>query len=160
MASIAVADLTDNGQLEQAIIALDGELGGIDVLVNNAGIGGWGPVRRPPDGELDQVLALNLVAAMRMTRRVLPGMIRRRRDHIVNVGSVAGRLGAPFEAIYSSVEFGLTGFTERSPSAPPVRHRRVDGQSRTGRHRVHEQRAAHRAVRWPAQSPGVSRRRR
>ena len=67
VASIAVADLTDNSQLEQAIVALDGELGGIDVLVDNAGIGGWGPFVDTPDGELDQVLALNLVAAMRMT---------------------------------------------------------------------------------------------
>ena len=81
VASIAVADLTDNSQLEQAIVALDGELGGIDVLVNNAGIGNWGPFVDTPDGELDRVLALNLVAAMRMTRRVLPGMIRRRRGH-------------------------------------------------------------------------------
>jgi short-subunit dehydrogenase len=111
-AVVAVADLTRPSELEQAFATLDGGLGGVDVLVNNAGIGSWGPFVETPDAELERVLALNLVAAMRLTRLVLPGMIRRRRGHIVNIGSVAGRLGAPFEAVYSASKFGLTGFTE------------------------------------------------
>jgi short-subunit dehydrogenase len=112
VAAIAVADLTDAAQLARAFDTIDGELGNIDVLVNNAGIGSWGPFVDTPAAELDRVVALNLVAAMRLTRLVVPGMIRRRRGHVVNVGSVAGRLGAPFEAVYSASKFGLTGFTE------------------------------------------------
>jgi short-subunit dehydrogenase len=154
VASIAVADLTDNSQLEHAIVALDGELGGIDVLVNNAGIGSWGPFVDTPDDELDRVLALNLVAAMRMTRRVLPGMIRRRRGHIVNVGSVAGRLGAPFEAIYSASKFGLTGFTEAL--AVELRPFGI-GVSMVNPGPVAtaftNSATAHRAVRWPRPLP-------
>jgi short-subunit dehydrogenase len=112
VASVAVADLADPEQVAQAFSALDDDLGGVDVLVNNAGIGSWGPFVDRSDGEIDRVLGLNLVAAMRMTRLALPGMIERRRGHIVNVGSVAGRIGAPFEAVYSASKFGLSGFTE------------------------------------------------
>jgi short-subunit dehydrogenase len=152
--SIAVADLTDKEQLERAIATLDGELGGIDVLVNSAGIGNWDPFVETPDGDLDRVVALNLVAAMRLTRLVLPGMIRRRRGHVVNIGSVAGRLGAPFEAVYSASKFGLTGFTEAL--AVELRPLGVGvsmvnpGPVATG---FTNSAAAQRAVRWPRPLP-------
>jgi short-subunit dehydrogenase len=112
VAAVAVADLTNREQSAQAFAALDGDLGGVDVLVNNAGVGGWGAFVESADDDIDRVLELNLVAAMRITRLALPGMIERRRGHIVNVGSVAGRLGAPFESVYSASKFGLSGFTE------------------------------------------------
>jgi short-subunit dehydrogenase len=148
--SIAIADLTDAAQLEQAFATVGRELGSVDVLVNNAGIGSWGPFVDTPDRDLDRVVALNLVAAMRLTRLVLPGMIRRRRGHIVNVGSVAGRLGAPFEAVYSASKFGLTGFTEAL--AVELRPFGI-GVSMVNPGPVAtaftSAAAAHRAVRWP-----------
>ena len=157
VASIAVADLTDNSQLEQAIVALDGELGGIDVLVNNAGIGGWGPFVDTPDGELDQVLALNLVAAMRMARRVLPGMIRRRRGHRQRrLGGRPPRRPVRGDLLGRS-KFGLTGFTEAlavelGGSASACRWS-IPGRS-PPRSRAA---VAHRAVRWPPRSTGACR---
>jgi short-subunit dehydrogenase len=111
-ASVAVADLTARGELEQAYATVRGELGAVDVLVNNAGIGCWGPFVEVPQDEADRVITLNLTAVLDLTRLVLPDMIRRRRGHIVNIGSVAGRLGVPFESIYSATKFGLAGFTE------------------------------------------------
>jgi short-subunit dehydrogenase len=110
--SIAVADLTDRGELERAYATARGVLGPVDVLVNNAGIGCWGPFVEVSEDAADRVIALNLVAVLDLTRLVLPEMIGRRRGHIVNVGSVAGRLGVPFESIYSTTKFGLAGFTE------------------------------------------------
>jgi short-subunit dehydrogenase len=111
-ASIAVADLAQRSEVRRAYDALHAELGPIDVLVNNAGIGSWGPFVEVAAGDADRVLALNLVAVLDLTRLVLPEMIRRRGGHVVNIGSVAGRLGVPFESIYSTTKFGLAGFTE------------------------------------------------
>jgi short-subunit dehydrogenase len=111
-ATIAAADLTDRHQLEQAWSTLTKELGPVDVLVNNAGVGTWGPFVDSREDDVDAVIALNLVAAMQLTRLALPDMIRRRRGHVVNVGSIAGRVGVPFEATYSASKFGLSGFTE------------------------------------------------
>jgi short-subunit dehydrogenase len=110
--TIASADVGDRQQLESALATITGDLGGVDVLVNNAGIGCWGPFVDIDAEELERVLAVNLTAAMHLTRLVLPGMLRAGRGQVVNVGSVAGRLGAPFEAVYSASKFGLTGFTE------------------------------------------------
>jgi short-subunit dehydrogenase len=111
-AAVAAADLADRGQVHRAFATVHGELGPVDILVNNAGIGSWGPFVEVPADAADRVLALNLVAVLDLTRLVLPEMIERRRGHIVNVGSVAGRLGVPFESVYSATKFGLAGFTE------------------------------------------------
>ena len=110
--AIAAADLTERHQLEQAWSTLTRELGPVDILVNNAGVGLWGPFVDTREDDVDAVISLNLVAALQLTRLVLPEMIRRRRGHIVNVGSIAGRVGVPFEATYSASKFGLAGFTE------------------------------------------------
>ncbi len=109
---IAVADLADRHQLEQAWSTLTKELGPVDILVNNAGVGIWGPFVDTREDDVDAVISLNLVAALQLTRLALPDMIRRRRGHIVNIGSIAGRVGVPFEATYSASKFGLAGFTE------------------------------------------------
>ncbi len=111
-ASVAVADLAQRGERRKAYETVQADLGPIDVLVNNAGIGSWGPFVELPQENADHVLALNLVAVLDLTRLVLPEMIRRRHGHIVSVGSVAGRLGVPFESVYSTTKFGLAGFTE------------------------------------------------
>lgn len=111
-AIIAVVDLTDRHQLEAAAETARRELGSVDILVNNSGIGCWGPFVETSDDGAERVLAVNLVAPMQLTRLLLPEMISRRRGHIVNVGSVAGRVGVPFEAVYSVSKFGLVGFTE------------------------------------------------
>jgi short-subunit dehydrogenase len=55
---------------------------------------------------------VNLLGTMYAVRAVLPGMIERRRGHVVVIGSIAGRIGAPFEAAYSATKFGQVGMTE------------------------------------------------
>jgi short-subunit dehydrogenase len=86
-------------------------LGGVDVLVNNAGVESTLSFdRRTPD-EISQTVAINLTAPMLLTRALLPGMLRRGRGHIVNISSVAGLLATPFNEPYSATKFGLVGFT-------------------------------------------------
>jgi short-subunit dehydrogenase len=109
---VVAADLADARERARALDTVQQALGPIDILVNNAGTGSWGPFVEMPEDEMTRIVALNLVGTLDLTRRVLPEMIRRRRGHVVNVGSVAGRLGAPFEAVYSASKFGLAGFTE------------------------------------------------
>jgi 3-oxoacyl-[acyl-carrier protein] reductase len=111
-AVVAVADVADVAALERAVAAVRDDLGPVDILVNNAGVGCWGPFVDLPRDDVSRVLAVNLTAVLDLTRLVLPEMIERHQGHIVNVGSVAGRLGVPFESIYSASKFGLAGFTE------------------------------------------------
>lgn len=88
------------------------ELGPVDVLVNAAGI----PKRRRADAltaeEVEQVVRVNLLAAVRLTLAVLPGMRERGWGHVVNVSSVAARLAPPGESVYAASKAGLTAFSE------------------------------------------------
>ncbi len=108
----ATVDLAERQQLGQAFDSLCQEIGPVDILVNCAGVGCWGAFVDTSEGAVDEPIAVNLVAAIELTRLVLPSMIRRRSGHVVNIGSVAGRVGVPFESLYSASKFGLVGFSE------------------------------------------------
>ncbi len=86
--------------------------GAIDVLVNNAGFGLWGPVELLSDAELKSQFETNLFAAVRMMQGVLPAMIEQRNGTIINISSVLGRLGTPFNGAYVSSKFALEGISE------------------------------------------------
>jgi len=93
-----------------ARLALD-HFGRVDVLVNNAGIGGKErPVARLDDDYAQAVMATNLLAPIELTRALLPGMLERRRGAIVFIASIAGHIGLPGSALYSTTKFGLRGF--------------------------------------------------
>jgi short-subunit dehydrogenase len=81
------------------------------VLVNNAG----GDPQREFDAmswmDNASILELNLIAPMRLTHLVLPGMLRRGRGHIVNISSIAGRVSFPYTEAYAAAKDGLIGFT-------------------------------------------------
>jgi len=84
----------------------------VDVLVNNAAaFASYGPVETVAQGEIERVLATTLGSALRLTRHVLPGMKARGFGRIVNIGSVAGSLGAAGQVAYSSAKAGLAGMT-------------------------------------------------
>jgi 3-oxoacyl-[acyl-carrier protein] reductase len=97
--AFATADVADPAALGSAIGSLEGELGPIDVLVANAGIGAYGPFADIEPDELERLVRVNVLGTMYVIRAVLPGMIARRRGHIVTIGSIAGRIGSPFEAV-------------------------------------------------------------
>ena len=111
-ATLAVqADLTDAEDLAALAVAAERELGGVDVLVNNAG----GDPQREFDAmswtQNQAILELNIIAPMRLTHLLLPGMLERGRGHIVNVSSIAGRVGFPYAEAYAAAKDGLIGFT-------------------------------------------------
>lgn len=110
--AIAVADVADPVELQAALAALEGQLGPVDVLVANAGIGAYGAFADIEADEVERIVRVNVLGTVHAIRAVVPGMIARRRGHIVTIGSIAGRLGSPFEAIYSATKFAGVGLTE------------------------------------------------
>jgi short-subunit dehydrogenase len=108
----ATADVADPAALAGAITTLEAELGPIDVLIANAGIGAYGPFADIEAEEMERLVKVNVLGTMYAIRNVLPGMIARRSGHIVTIGSIAGRIGSPFEAVYSATKFAGVGLTE------------------------------------------------
>jgi short-subunit dehydrogenase len=108
----STADVSDRAATIAAIEEVEAALGPVDVLVANAGIGAYGPLVDMSYEEIDRVVAVNVLGTMYAIRAVLPGMIARRRGHIVTIGSIAGRIGSPFEAVYSATKFAGVGLTE------------------------------------------------
>lgn len=108
----AVADVSDRAAVTAALAQLAHEFGRIDILVNNAGVGACASVFDEDADTYERLMRVNYLGTVHPTLAVLPGMAARRRGHIVNVASVAGLLGAPFEAAYSGSKFAVVGFTE------------------------------------------------
>jgi short-subunit dehydrogenase len=106
------ADVGDRAQVTAAIAALEGELGPTDVLVANAGIGAYGAFADADVADIERLVQVNFLGTVYPVKVVLPGMIERRRGHVVIVASVAGRFGAPFEAAYSATKFAQVGLAE------------------------------------------------
>jgi short-subunit dehydrogenase len=110
--AVAIADVVDRQATEGALARLADELGPVDILVNNAGIGSYGRVSDLPVEDFERVMQVNYFSAVYATKAVLPSMLERRHGHIVNLASIAGRIGAPMEAAYSASKFAMVGFTE------------------------------------------------
>ncbi|MFN6568075.1 SDR family NAD(P)-dependent oxidoreductase [Dendronalium sp. ChiSLP03b] len=81
--------------------------GSIDVLINNAGLEIYKKFQDYSIAEMQSVLTVNLMSAMELCRLLLPTMLRQRRGHIVNIASLAGKKGSPYDSIYSASKAGL-----------------------------------------------------
>jgi len=117
-----VADLDDGSCLES--IRGAAASWGVNVLVNNAGVSGFGRFADVPPRQMAQVLMTNLLAPMRLTHALLPLLISRPRAQVIQVGSALGRLALPGFSVYCASKFGLRGFTEalrRELADTPVR---------------------------------------
>ena len=108
----AELDINSDPEVAAAIPKLVDEHGPVDVLVNNAGYGLWGPGQAVSMNELKAQFETNFFGAFRMIKAVLPGMVERKRGTIINVSSVLGRLGTPFNGAYSASKFALEGLSE------------------------------------------------
>ena len=112
-AFIAPANLADSASVEALPKAAEEAAGaGIDILVNNAGITKDNLFMRMKDEEWDQVLAVNLTAAFRLSRAVLRGMMKKRWGRIVQVSSLVGATGNPGQGNYAAAKAGLVGMSK------------------------------------------------
>jgi short-subunit dehydrogenase len=113
-ATFVAADLLlpqDRERLHRAALAA-GEGAGINVLINNAGIGQFGLFDATNDSDIERLLAINVAAPLQLTRALLPTLRRQPAAAIVNIGSVLGTIGYPGQATYSATKFALRGFSE------------------------------------------------
>jgi short-subunit dehydrogenase len=110
--AIAVAaDVCQTADRSRLVERATDQLGPVDVLVNNAGIEPTGELVALDPEVIENAIATNLTAAIQLTRRVLPAMLERRRGHIVNVASLAGKVPIAYDSIYSATKFALVGFS-------------------------------------------------
>ncbi len=122
-AAAIVCDIADPAGRAALVERAESEIGPIDIVVNNAGIETASQFHTTAEHDLQQVLDVNLMAPMMLTRAVLPGMLERGRGHVVNIASGAGKVGVPYEASYSASKHGLVGLTRSlraEYSATPV----------------------------------------
>jgi short-subunit dehydrogenase len=106
------ADLRDAEDRQALVKHVEETWGPVTVLVNNAGFGHYAAVEETPPGTVEDMVAVNLLAAIDLSRLLLPGMKARRRGHIVNIGSLAGYVSAPPLTVYAATKFGLLGFSD------------------------------------------------
>lgn len=105
-------DVTDDQSVENAVAQVIREAGSIDALVNNAGCGLAGAVEDTTSAEALHQMDVNFMGPFRVARAVLPGMRQTRSGVIVNVSSLGGLFGLPFQSFYSASKFAMEGWTE------------------------------------------------
>jgi NAD(P)-dependent dehydrogenase (short-subunit alcohol dehydrogenase family) len=105
-------DITLASQVENLIKETETSLGPVDLLVNNAGLVERAPVAETKEESWDRMLDVNLKGAFLCTRAVIPSMKARQCGRVINVSSIAGKLGTPHLAPYCASKWGLIGFTK------------------------------------------------
>jgi len=105
------ADVSRADQVSRLVETTQQELGAINILVNNAGIGSFGPFHEFGEAEWNTVLDTNLKSVFLACRAVTPEMIRRQTGHIINISSLAGKNTFANGAIYCASKWGLMGLT-------------------------------------------------
>ncbi|MCX4452169.1 SDR family oxidoreductase [Streptomyces sp. NBC_01728] len=105
------ADVADDASVRRAVAAAVADLGGLDVLINNAGIGAQGTVEDNADEEWHRVLDVNVVGMVRTTRAALPHLRESAHAAIVNTCSIAATAGLPQRALYSASKGAVLSLT-------------------------------------------------
>ncbi len=104
-------DVSDDVSVRSAVDEAAGSLGGLDVVVNNAGVGAQGTVEDNDDEEWHRVLDINLLGVVRVSRVAIPHLQRSDRAVIVNTCSVAALIGLPSRALYSATKGAVLSLT-------------------------------------------------
>jgi NAD(P)-dependent dehydrogenase (short-subunit alcohol dehydrogenase family) len=107
-----VCDVRRSDDVDAFVARAAGELGGIDVLVNNAGILGTGRLADSTDAEWERILDVNLMGAFRATRAVLPGMLERGFGRVISLASITPLRGEARTTAYAASKGGLIGMTK------------------------------------------------
>ena len=111
-ASVFPTDVRDKERVHTLLGQTASALGPIDILVNAAGLGIFGPVADFNDDDFATLIETNLRGTFFTCRYVLPSMIERKTGHIINIASIAGKVGSANRAVYCASKFGVVGFTE------------------------------------------------
>jgi short-subunit dehydrogenase len=107
-----VGDVTDPDIRQRAVETAQSAFGGLDVLVNNAGVGATGLFEAADPQRLRRIMEVNFFALVEMTRLALPLLKEGRTPMVVNVGSILGHRGVPHNSEYSASKFAVQGFSE------------------------------------------------
>ncbi len=105
-------DVNDRESIDGAVAAVVERFGPIDVVVNNAGYGLAGPLEAFDEEQIRHQFETNVFGLMAVTRAVLPSMRRRGTGVVINVSSIGGRIGFPYNSVYHSSKFAVEGLSE------------------------------------------------
>lgn len=111
-ALVVQADLSEPVQIKKAFAAIRRRWRIPEILVNNAGTGFFGPLAQSRLKEFDQTFALNVRTLYLATMEVLPSMLRRKEGTIINMGSIAGKIGMANSVLYCASKFAVWGFSD------------------------------------------------
>ncbi|MBS0246708.1 MAG: SDR family oxidoreductase [Proteobacteria bacterium] len=106
-------DISQRAEIEKMVPEAIAALGGLDVLINNAGIAGMTlPVDQYPPDDWDKVMAINLTGMFDVTRLAIPALKQSEAGVIINMASIAGRFGFANRSPYAATKWGVIGFTK------------------------------------------------
>jgi 3-oxoacyl-[acyl-carrier protein] reductase len=108
----AVADISQEGEVQQAVKEIETQLGGLDILINNAGVGARGSFLELTTDDWNNVLNTNVMGMVYVTKAVLPKMIEKNKGDIVNISSMSGLKGTEGSSAYSASKFAVIGLSE------------------------------------------------
>jgi short-subunit dehydrogenase len=111
-AVVAPGDVTDKAARRAALELAERQFGGLDVVVNNAGVSAWGVFHEASEDRLRRIMEVNFFAPAELTREAIPLLQRGRTPLVVNVASILGHRGIPFQAEYCASKFALRGWSE------------------------------------------------
>lgn len=111
-AEFVAGDITEAATRQAVLERAQEQFGGVDVLVNNAGVGAFGRFDEADPQRLQQLFEVDFFAALELTRSALPVLKQGRRPAIVNIGSILGRQAIPLAAEYCAAKFALRGFSD------------------------------------------------
>ncbi len=109
---VVPSDIRREEDIETLVKATLDRFQRIDILVNNAGLGRIHWLEALTPEEVREQFDVNIIGMVLLTRAVLPAMQRQRSGHIINIASVAGRIGAPGYTVYAATKFAVEGFSE------------------------------------------------
>lgn len=111
-AEVLVADLADRGDLDRVAARLVSTSEPVDLLVNDAGLGVYGPLVDQDPARLQAMLDVNVAALVHLTRAALPHLVARGGGGVINVGSTAAYQPGPYSAVYGATKAFVRSFTE------------------------------------------------
>ncbi len=109
-------DVQDMSSINAAVETVIAEQGRIDVLINNAGMGYARSLEQAEEADIQKILDVNYMGVARCTKAVMPFMRKARAGHVINISSVGGLVGQPFNEIYCGAKFAVEGLTESMAS--------------------------------------------